>query len=88
MKRTDLITWIIGKGYRDNGRNSNRYIKAVNNKRTCFKLTSIGIRYEVEAIHEAGFYSPASKSWVRIRSGYISKVSVNQDNKLTGLTKY
>lgn len=88
MKRADLIKWIESKGYVNNGRNSDRYIKTENDiNRKCFKLSSISIRYEVEVIHPATTYSPASKSWVRIRSGYISKVTINQDNKISGLKR-
>jgi hypothetical protein len=86
MNRADLITWIESRGYVNNGRNSDRYIKSEDGiNRKCFKLSSIAIRYEVEAIHPATTYSQASRSWVRIKSGYISKVSVNQDGKISGL---
>lgn len=88
MKRADLINWIESKGYVNNGRNSDRYIKTEDGiNRKCFKLSSIAIRYEVESIHLATTYSPASRSWVRIKSGYISKVTINQDDKICGLKR-
>ena len=87
MNRQDLINWIESRGYVNNGRNSDRYIKTVGGKRKCFKLSSIVVHYEVEAICEASPYSPMSKFWVRIKSVYISKVSINLDNKIRGLTR-
>ena len=47
-----------------------------------YKFTKIGIRKESQVIHWDN-----SKSWVRLRSGYIKDLYITEDRKLGGMTK-
>ena len=49
------------------------------------KFQARSIRLEVECRHEASQYSPASLSWVRLRSAFLSQLSLTTDGKLAGL---
>ena len=70
MTKAEFETWATKHGW---GRDKwGHYRKG--EKR--FKLSSTAVRYEVKA-GDAG--------WVRLRSGYFSKLSISADDKLSGL---
>lgn len=75
MKRDSFIAWATNT----DGWQADRYghlQKEIDGKQYRFKLSSISARYEVKT----------GSGWVRIRSGYYSKLSINADGKLIGMT--
>lgn len=88
MTRQDFVQWAEKNGYKDNGRNSGRYIKTrEGDSKVCFKVSNVAVRYESQVIYPATQYSPTSKGWVRVRSNYLKYLSINQDGKLVGMKR-
>lgn len=78
MDRQAFINWAVSRGWVQD-----RYghlKKDTADKQYRFKLSRVAVRYEVRVNHSDG-----SKSWIRLRSGYFSKLSVNGEGKLSGL---
>ena len=75
MKREQLIEWAQNHGWKlDQWGHLRKDTKDGAKRR--LKLSRIAVRYEVK-----------SKGWVRIQSGYFSKLSISEDGKLTGMTR-
>jgi len=75
MKKEQFITWAESQGWK-----LDRYghlKKEANGKTYRFKLSRVAVRYEVKS----------RSGWVRIRSGYYSKLSISGEGKLVGLTR-
>jgi len=75
MKKEQFITWAESKGWK-----LDRYghlKKETDGKTYRFKLSRVAVRYEVKS----------RSGWVRIRSGYYSKLSITDEGKLVGLTR-
>ena len=49
------------------------------------KMQARSVRMESQVKHAAGQYSPASTSWVRLKSANYSALSITADDKLAGL---
>ena len=80
MTRNDFISWARKTGWREDRfghfqleKTSKETAGQVNTYR--LKLSRIAVRYEVKS----------SAGWVRLSSGYFSKLSVTPDNKIVGL---
>ena len=81
MTREDFIKWALERGWR-----KDRYghlQKQANGKNYRFKLSRVAVRYESQ-ITLKGF-SRGKHRWVRIRSGYLSKLHLTPEGKLAGL---
>lgn len=75
MTKQELINWAQSRNW-----NLDRFghlKKTLNGKVYRFKLSRIAARYELK--------TPAG--WVRIKSGYFSKLSVSGEGKLVGMTR-
>ena len=75
MTKQELINWAQSRGW-----NLDRFghlKKNLNGKMYRFKLSRIAARYELKT----------STGWVRIKSGYFSKLSVSGEGKLVGMTR-
>lgn len=80
MTRAELESWALTHGWqRDHWGHLQRVIgvppKAAATYR--LKLSAIAVRYEVRS----------TSSWVRLRSNYLSKITVTPEGKLAGLTR-
>jgi len=75
MNRQQFVAWAQSRGWQlDRFGHLKKYL---NGKTYRFKLSRIAVRYEIKS--RAG--------WVRIRSGYFSKLSITPDGQLAGLTR-
>lgn len=75
MNREQLTQWAVSRGWKMD-RWGHLQKDQSNGKTYRLKLSRIAVRYEVK-----GEYG-----WVRLRSGYLSRLSVSEDGKLSGLT--
>jgi len=80
MDRQAFINWAIERAWELD--KFGHLKKEVNGKQYRFKLSRVAVRYESQVIHDDG-----SKSWIRLRSGYFSKLSVDTEGKLSGLKR-
>ena len=88
MKRSELIDWIKRHGYVDNGHNSNRFIKIEGSgRRYCLKVNDLVVRYEAE-VESRGCEGGIERRWVRLYSGYISKLTIGEGDKLVGMKSF
>ncbi len=78
MTRQELIQWAVGRGWtmdrwghlqKQEGSDTGQP------KKYRLKLSRIAVRYEVHT----------SAGWVRLRSGYLSNISITPDGKLKGM---
>ena len=75
MKRDQFIEWAQRSGWK-----LDRYghlKRSLDGKTYRFKLSRVAVRYEIKS----------SAGWVRIKSGYFSKLSISEDGKLAGLRR-
>ena len=75
MTREGFIQWAQSQGWE-----SDRFghlKKETNGKSYRYKLSRVAVRHEVKS--RAG--------WVRLKSGYISKLSITPEGELAGLTR-
>jgi hypothetical protein len=81
MKIDELKTWFVTRGYTQDKYGHYQKTMTIGNKTDVFryKVQDISIRKEVQ-INVCG-----KNEWVRIASGYISKLSLNDKNQLVGL---
>lgn len=84
LTKEQFETWAVGHGYTKD-RHGHFQKLAENGKKYRYKIQAHSVRFEVQVLHEAGPYSPASKSWVRMRSAYFKDLSLTEDGKLKGL---
>ena len=75
MTKEQFTQWAIGKGWKLDRWGHLQKTRS-NGKTYRFKLSRISARYEVK-----GEYG-----WVRLRSGYLSRLNLADDGKLSGLT--
>lgn len=87
MKLDELKTWFVTRGYTQDKYGHYRKTVTSGAKSSVYryKIQDISIRKEVQVHHAANEYGPASNEWIRIASGYISKLSLNDKNQLVGL---
>jgi hypothetical protein len=81
MTRTQLIGWALQHGYAPDP--YGHYQKELGNgfKRR-LKLSTHHVSYERRVLAYAGTYHTIPAKWVRIKSGYISKLSISPEGKL------
>ena len=90
MEKISLEQWLISKGYEKDSFGHYKKTKLAKNGNMelyRYKLGKYSARYKVRVNHEAGQYSAASHSWLRLRSNYYKHLSINADNKLEGMKK-
>jgi hypothetical protein len=75
MTKTDITEWAKRNGFA-----VDRYGHLVNGT-TRLKLSSVAVRWEVKRD------ICGKNEWIRMRSGYLSKLSVSNDGRLVGLTR-
>ena len=81
MTRENFIKWALERGWR-----KDRYgqlLRETNGKEYRFKLSRVAVRYESQ-ITLKGF-SRGKHRWIRIRSGYFSKLHFTPEGKLAGM---
>ena len=90
MTKEDVEKYFLSKGW-----NKDRYGHLQKENTTTkgdtrqyrIKFQAKSFRYEIKVNHEASEYSPASSTWVRLRSGYYKQVSINAQGVLAGMTR-
>jgi hypothetical protein len=88
MTLDEIKQWLVSRDY-----HQDKYghfqktvtLKDGSSKVYRYKIQHVSIRKEVQCNHAASQYSPASKSWVRLASGYISQLSINDKNQIVGM---
>ena len=75
MKKEQFINWAESQGWKLD--RFGHLKKEANGKAYRFKLSRVAARYEVKS----------SAGWVRIRSGYFSKLTISDEGKLVGMTR-
>ncbi len=75
MTKQEFINWAQVHGWKLD--RFGHLKKDLNGKVYRFKLSRIAARYELKT----------SAGWVRIKSGYFSKLSVSGEGKLAGMTR-
>ncbi len=84
MTQNELKNFFLSTGNWQEDRWGN-LTKDTTNGKYRIKFNNKSLRYEKQVCHEKTMYSPASKSWVRLRSGYYGQLSITSENKLQGL---
>jgi len=85
MKKQEIENWLLEVGYSKD--TYGHYQKTgKDGKKYRMKFQKISLRYECQVHYEASTYSPASVGWIRLRSGYLSGLSL-VDGKLSGLKR-
>jgi len=75
MNKQEFIDWAKGRGWKLD--HFGHLKKSLNGKVYRFKLSRIAARYELKT----------STGWVRIKSGYFSKLSLTDEGKLAGMRR-
>jgi len=75
MKKEEFVAWAESKGWTLD--RWGHLKKEVNGSPYRFKLSRIAVRYEAKS----------ASGWVRIRSGYFSKLSISTEGKIVGLKR-
>jgi hypothetical protein len=75
MTKQEFATWAISRGYTQD--KFGHYQKESQGKRYRFKVQSQSVRKEAQVTYEDGKHD-----WVRILSGYLSKLAINDKNQL------
>ena len=75
MNKQEFINWAQVHGWELD--RFGHLKKSLNGKVYRFKLSRIAARYELKT----------STGWVRIKSGYFSKLSLTNDGKLAGMRR-
>jgi len=75
MKKEQFISWAESQGWKLD--RFGHLKKEKDGKSYRFKLSRIAARYEVKS----------SAGWVRIRSGYFSKLTISDEGKLVVMTR-
>jgi len=83
MTRDQFIEWAEGRGWKLDRYGHLR--KSTGGKTYRFKLSRVAVRYEYR-IRTRSSYGPTTR-WVRIRSGYFSKLSITDEGKLAGMRR-
>lgn len=76
----DLESWMTRHGYKED--KYGNYIKTVEDRVYRMKFNKTSLRYEGKVFHADG-----TTSWVRLRTGYYSQMSINSGDQLVGLIK-
>ena len=84
MKKQEVIEFLLKKGLKQDRWGNFTFIK--NGTTFRYKLNKTSIRFERKLVIPAEKYLPKKTSWIRIVSGYYSKLSIVNDN-LVGLTR-
>lgn len=80
LTREDIIKWATSRHWVLD--NYGHLQKAVNGKLYRLKLSKIAVRNEFKVDFEHG-----PSEWVRLSSAYYKDLSINEDDKLTGMKK-
>lgn len=80
MTKQEFVAWAQGNGWE-----SDTY-GHLHKGDYRFKIQDRSVRYEKSYRTPDGPYQKGEKRYVRIRSGFFSKLSVTPDGKLSGLT--
>ena len=75
MKKDQFIEWAKTRGWQLD--RFGHLKKEKDGKSYRFKLSRIAVRYELKT----------SSGWMRLKSGYFSKLSISDEGKLVGLTR-
>jgi hypothetical protein len=80
MTKAEVISWLEEKGYTltplsRKGGTKNLYYVRSDKPGYRYSVSNVALRYELKV----------ENTWVRIRSGYFSKLSVNDKHQLVGL---
>lgn len=84
MKRQEFIEWAIGLGYKDFSHklSKNLVLKKEKDDTSRYTVSDRNVRREKQIIMSDG-----RKEWIRIRSGYLKNLSINEEGKLAGMTR-
>jgi hypothetical protein len=87
MTIEQLKVWFVSRGYSPDkyGHYQKNLTQGGKEVTYRYKIQACSIRKELQCKHAASEYAPANNSWIRIASGYISKLSINDKNQLVGL---
>ncbi|MEN6621461.1 MAG: hypothetical protein ABFD50_07940 [Smithella sp.] len=79
MTKTELIQWLSSRGYieyRLGWWAKEKPSKPIAEGFRHYRLTNTMLRLEIRSSHG---------SWIKIRSGYINQLSINEKNQLKGM---
>ena len=77
MKRQDLETWLVGKGYLKDI--YGHYQRTIGENAIRYKLQASSVRYEKKA------HIVDHNEWIRLASGYYKDLSITDEDKLRGM---
>lgn len=80
MTKQEFIDWAISRGWKKD--KFGHFQKTVNDKQYRFKLSSIAVRQEVKVKYVSG-----NSEWIKLKSGYLSQLSLSEENLLCGLKR-
>ncbi len=86
LTKEQLINWALSRGWSQD--NFGHLQKSANGKNYRLKLSNVAVRYEVRVHHEATEYSKAENEWARLQSGYFKDLSIDDENKLHGMSRW
>lgn len=87
MTKAQFIDWAKSKGWEEDkfGHLHRTVMTGAGMRAYRFKVSAISVRYEVQVHHPAGEYSPARNEWMRLRSGWLKDLRIDENGKLSGL---
>jgi hypothetical protein len=80
MTKDELKTWLISRGYTED--KFGHYQKDVGEQTYRYKIQDISVRREVQCANSDG-----SHYWIRLSSGYLKHLSINDKNQIAGLKR-
>lgn len=84
MKRDEFIDWAMSLGYKDFSHklSKNLVLKKDKDDTSRYTVSDRNVRREKQIVMSDG-----RKEWIRVRSGYLKNLSINEEGKLAGLTR-
>lgn len=85
MTKDEFIAWAKERGWVQD-RHGHLH-KEIDGREYRYKIQAHSVRREAKVRHEATEYSPASSSWVRMKSAYFKDLSLDENGKLKGMKR-
>lgn len=82
MKREEIESWIEKNTNFKKDRYGNFVVTISEDKQYRIKMNAISLRFETKIRHEAGLYSAASVSWIRLEGDYYSAIKETESGCL------
>lgn len=82
MTGQEFMDWAKSKGWEEDRFGHLRISRAPDGELRLyrFKISKIAVRYEIQVVYDDG-----KKDWLRLRSGYLKDLEIDENGRLRGL---